>query len=181
MHTPWLTTANHCISDQPTANTASFEWFFQATSCGRSTRDSRYAQTFGGAQLLWTDLNLEASFLRLNKPPPNGVIFSGWDTDIQVGDLVWGVHHPEGDHTMVSEGNVAALLETVQDIDTGRTHLLNAVNYVSGGTEADSSGSGLFSVSNGFAYWKGTLFGGPENNYQSAFYSDFYNYYTNFK
>jgi lysyl endopeptidase len=79
---------------------------------------------------------------------------------------------------MVSEGNVAALLETVQDIDTGRTYLFNAVNYVSGGTEAGSSGSGLFSVSNGSAYWKGTLFGGPENDYQSAFYSDFYNYYT---
>jgi hypothetical protein len=67
-HTPWLTTANHCISDQPTANTASFEWFFQATSCGGSTRDSRHAQTPAGvAQLLWTDVYLEASFL-VDKP-----------------------------------------------------------------------------------------------------------------
>lgn len=178
--TPWLATANHCISDQPTANTASFEWFFQATVCGGSTRDSRYAQTYGGARLLWTDGYLEASLLRLNEPPPNGVIFSAWDTGIQAGDLVWGVHHPEGDHTMVSKGNVAALLETLSD-QTGRTHLLNVVNYVYGGTELGSSGSGLFSAASGFAYWKGTLFGGPINNYQTSLYSDFNSYYTNIK
>jgi hypothetical protein len=178
-HTPWLTTANHCISDQDTARTAWFEWFFQATSCGGNTTDSRYAKTFGGAQLLWTNDYLEISFLRLNKPPPNGVIFSGWDTDIQAGDLVWGVHHPEGDHTMVSMGNVTALLQTIQESDTGKTFLLNEVNYVVGGTEKGSSGSGLFSIANGSAYWKGTLVGGPDNNYQLAAYSNFNSYYPN--
>ena len=180
-HTPWLTTANHCISDQATAHTAWFEWFFQATSCGGSTSDSRYVQTYGGAQLLWTNDYLEISFLRLNKPPPNGVVFSSWDTDIQVGDFVWGVHHPEGDHTMVSLGSVAALLQTIQESDTGKSHLLNEVDYVVGGTEPGSSGSGLFSVANGSAYWKGTLVGGPENNYQLAFYSNFSSYYTSIK
>lgn len=180
-HTPWLATANHCISDQPTANTASFEWFFQATSCGGSTTDSRYAQTYGGARLLGTDFNLDASFLRLNKPPPYGATFSGWDTDIQVGELVWGVHHPEGDHTMVSKGNVVALLQTIQESGTGRSHLLNTVNYVYGGAEGGSSGSGLFSVANGSAYWKGTLSGGPEDNYQLNFYSNFKSYYIYIK
>ncbi|MDD5460258.1 MAG: serine protease [Methylococcales bacterium] len=178
--TPWLTTAHHCISDQATANTIEFEWFFQATSCGGSATDNRYAKTFGGAQLLGTDFNLEASFLRLNKSPPNGVVFSGWDTDIQVDDLVWGVHHPEGDHTMVSAGHVTALLQTVQESTAG-THLLNEVNFIAGGTEPGSSGSGLFSVVNGSAYWKGTLSGGPEENYQLNFYSNFNSYYSYIK
>jgi hypothetical protein len=119
--------------------------------------------------------------LRLNKSPPNGVIFSAWDTNIQAGELVWGVHHPEGDHTMVSEGNVTALLETIQEQGTGRTYMLNEVNYFSGGAELGSSGSGLFSVANGLAYWKGTLFGGPESNYQLNFYSNFNSYYPNIK
>jgi lysyl endopeptidase len=178
--TPWLTTAHHCVSDQATANTIEFEWFFQATSCGGSATDNRYAKTFGGAQLLGTDFNLEASFLRLNKPPPNGVVFSGWDTDIQVGDLVWGVHHPEGDHTMVSAGQVMALLQTVQESTAG-THSLNEVNFIAGGTEPGSSGSGLFSVVNGSAYWKGTLAGGPAENYQLNFYSNFSSYYSYIK
>ena len=178
--TPWFTTANHCIGDQATADTAWFEWFFQATTCGGSTTDSRYEQTSGGAQLLGTDFRLDASFLRLNNPPPAGATFSGWDTDIQVGDLVWGVHHPEGDHTMVSQGKVTALLKTVTN-QTGSAHLLNEVNYVVGGAELGSSGSGLFSVANGSAYWKGTLFGGPQNNYQLNFYSNFNSYYSYIK
>ena len=180
-HIPWLATANHCISDQTTANTASFEWFFQATSCGGSTTDSRYAQTFGGAQLLGTDFYLDASFLILNSSPPNGATFSGWDTDIQAGELVWGVHHPEGDHTMVSLGNVTALQQVIQETDTGRSHLLNVVNYVYGGIEPGSSGSGLFSITNGSAYWKGTLFGGPEDDYHLAAYSNFKSYYIYIK
>jgi hypothetical protein len=179
-HTPWFTTANHCIGDQATADTAWFEWLFQATTCGGLTTDSRYAQTSGGAQLLGTDFRLDASFLRLNNPPPDGATFSGWDTDIQVGDLVWGVHHPEGDHTMVSQGKVTALLETVID-QTGSAHLLNEVNYVSGGAELGSSGSGLFSVVNGSAYWKGTLFGGPQDDYKLNFYSNFNSYYSYIK
>ncbi len=179
-HTPWFTTASHCIGDQATADTASFEWFFQATTCGGPTTDSRYAQTSGGAQLLGTDFKLDASFLRLNNPPPYGATFSGWDTGIQVGDLVWGVHHPEGDHTMVSQGKVTGLLETVID-QTGSAHLLNEVNYVFGGAELGSSGSGLFSVANGSAYWKGTLFGGPQDNYQLNFYSNFNSYYSYIK
>ncbi|MFZ2171062.1 MAG: trypsin-like serine protease [Methylococcaceae bacterium] len=178
---PWLTTANHCIADQSTADTASFEWFFQATSCRGSTTDSRYAQTIGGAELLGTDFNLDASFLILNSSPPDDVFFIGWDTGIQVGDHVWGVHHPEGDHTMVSEGQVTALLQTIQEIDTGRSHLLNEVNFDYGGAERGSSGSGLFSVTNGSAYWKGTLSGGPENNYQLNFYSNFNSYYAYIK
>ncbi|MDD2767082.1 MAG: hypothetical protein PHT19_00005, partial [Methylococcus sp.] len=32
--TPWFATANHCMPTQNVANTASFEWFFQATACG---------------------------------------------------------------------------------------------------------------------------------------------------
>ena len=179
--TPWFATANHCLPDQATASTASFEWFFQATSCGGRAQDSRYAQTYGGAQLLYTNFKLEPAFLRLNRQPPSGVSFMGWDTSIQKGDLVWAVHHPGGDHTMVSEGKVTAILQTEIDASQGGTHLLDSVSFSYGGIEDGSSGSGLFGVSNGSLYWKGTLFGGPVDNYQIGSYSHLQSYYDNIK
>jgi len=178
--TPWFATAYHCIHDQATADTATFEWFFQATACGGSARDPRYAQTDGGAQFLWGDFTADPAFLKLNKRPPGNAVFVGWDTGIRVGDLAWGVHHPRGDYTMVSEGRVADLLQTETDPE-GKSHTLDTVNYFSGGTEPGSSGSGLFSLGNGAAYWRGTLFGGPYNNYQAASYSHLDSYYSKIK
>lgn len=174
---PWFATANHCIPDQTTANTATFTWFFQATTCGESTTDSRAAQTSGGAQLLWTDVTLEASFLRLNNLPAPGTILSGWDsTSLQIGNVVWGVHHPNGDHTMVDVGNITGLRAQMLD-EQGFSHTLNTVQYIEGNTELGSSGSGLFSIQEGnVLYWRGTLFGG---NDQISAYSDFSLYYTN--
>ena len=180
-NTPWFATANHCISDQTTANTATFEWFFQATTCKGSTVDSRYTQTFGGAQLLWTNFNYDFSFLKLNKSPPDGVYFAGWDTDINIGDLIYGVHHPKGDHTMVSQGLVTKLLQTIHDNDQGGTHVLDTVKYTYGGTEGGSSGSGLFAVRNNTFYWKGTLFGDPSDDYKNSAYSHLNSYYSNIK
>jgi len=179
--TPWFATANHCIPDQATADTASFEWFFQATSCGGNTRDPRYAQTYGGAQLLYADFKLEPSFLKLNQQPPGGVYFIGWDTTIRVGDSVWTVHHPKSDHTMASLGKVTSLLQTEIDTSQGGTHLLDTVDFTYGGIEPGSSGAGLFSVSGGSAHWKGTLFGGPQYDYQMASYSHLQSYYNNIK
>ena len=179
--TPWFATANHCIFDQTTADTAAFEWFFQASTCGSDLTDYRHWITFGGARLLYTDVYLEPAFLILYKQPPLGAVFSGWDTNIQVGDPVWAVHHPKGDHTMVSFGNISALGQVVIDATTGGEHLVNTVSFVYGGVEGGSSGSGLFSVSNASPYWKGTLFGGPEKNYQIGDYSYLNKYYRHIK
>lgn len=177
--TPWFATANHCISDQATADSATFEWFYQSVSCNGQTTDSRYEQTYGGAQLLWADQYYDGAFLKLNAQPPNGTFFMGWDTTIQVGEYVWGVHHPKGDHTMVSFGQVSILRQTI-DNTYGQAIFTNRVDYVEGGTESGSSGSGLFSVVDGSALWKGTLFGGPED-YRISLYSDFNSYYPNIK
>jgi hypothetical protein len=179
--TPWFATAYHCIHDQATADTASFEWYFQAASCGGPARDPRYAQTGGGAQLLWADPTYDPTFLRLNKAPPSNAAFAGWDTGILVGDLAWGVHHPQGDYTKVSEGRVTGLLQTQQDGEDGSLHVLDAVQFFAGGTEPGSSGSGLFTLAGGSAYWRGTLYGGPQNNYQIASYSHLASYYAKIK
>ena len=178
--TPWFVTANHCLPTQAVADTATFEWFFQATQCGGETQDPRYAQTYGGAVLLYTDVTLEPAFLKLNQPPASGAVFSGWDNAINEGEEVWGVHHPAGDHTMIGRGTVKVLRKDTIDIENV-PHILDGVMFNVGGTEGGSSGSGLFALAKGVAYWKGSLFGGSKTDYRDKSYTDFPSYYDNVK
>ena len=178
---PWFVTANHCLSNQTIANTASFEWFSQAASCGGFLTDSRDTQTSGGAKLLWKNVNNDVSFLRLNALPPSGVSYVGWNSNkLIVGNPVWGVHHPQGDHTMVSKGKVTDLSTRVRGED-GRIRTLNEVSYRYGATEKGSSGSGIFSTTNGSPKWRGALYGGPITDSQLSFYSDFNRYFPKIK
>lgn len=180
--TPWFATANHCIPNPTVASTLVFFWHYEATSCGAFATDSRYRQTFGGAQLLWSDVTYDAAFLKLNSPPGPYTVFAGWDSgSLSIGDHVYGIHHPKGDHTMVSDGTVTALDAPATSIDTGAHLVLNDVRYTYGGTEGGSSGSGLFKVQNGFLRWKGALFGDVPSNYQEASYGPFDNFYNNVK
>ncbi|SJM94059.1 conserved hypothetical protein [Crenothrix polyspora] len=176
--TPWFATASHCISSQATANTAEFHWFYQAPSCGSRATDRRHKIT-RGAKLLWANNYLDAAFLKLTARPPNGVSFIGWSDVIKVGEKVWGVHHPMRDHTMVSKGKVTALRQSVTS-DTSK-HLLNIIEYITGGVELGSSGSGVFSVVKGSPIWKGTLWGMQLSDYQISYYSDFRSYYSKIK
>jgi len=168
--TPWFVTANHCISDQSVANTAEFDWHYESILCGGSYTSSRHQKTFGGAELLWNDFTMDVSFLKLNNMPSFEVVLSGWDTDLEIGDSVWVVHHPQGDHTMVSHGKVTELFKPVED------HILDVVVYDVGSTEGGSSGAGLFATKNG-TRWKGTLFGGPKDNIKIDYYSHFGSYF----
>lgn len=178
--TPWLATANHCISSQAEADATSFEWFYQAATCKGSATDSRYKQTSGGGKLLWADANYEASLLKLNAQPPNGVAFMGWESaPLKVKDDAVGIHHPAGDHTMISIGAVTTLAAPV-NVD-GKTYDLNVVQYEMGGVEGGSSGSGLFTISTNDLIWRGTLTGAGIEDYQQASYSDFSKYYPNIK
>lgn len=178
-NTPWFATANHCISDQATANTATFQWFYQATACGSRSVDYRNTQTYGGAQFLWGNAYYDAALLKLNMSPPRGTVLMGWNTKISRGERVFGVHHPMGDHAMVSVGWVSSLGQ-LNKFDEGLRYT-NVVNFQYGSTEGGSSGSGLFGVSGKTLYWKGTLIGGPTHNPQISMYSDFNSYYPNIR
>ncbi len=175
--TPWFATADHCLSNQSIADTTVFEWFYQASSCGSTLTDSRYSTTFGGAQLLWNSKDYDVAFLKLNNSPATGSVFSPWDNGVPklYYDDVFGVHHPEEDHTMASYGWFVDLLVSVNVNGYQRT--LDKIRFEDGGIEAGSSGSGLFSKE---GYWKGTLSSGPAD-YKDGSYSPFRKYYDNIK
>lgn len=134
--TPYYYTAAHCIGDQEAASTLAVLWFDQAATCGGSSvRDP--VQSSAGAQLLVVDKSLDAALLRLNEPPPEGVVYAGWDSLPAVnGAAVAAVHHPEGGPKKVNAGTEAA--------DSDQRFL--AATWTSGITEDGSSGSPLFTA-----------------------------------
>jgi hypothetical protein len=175
---PWFITANHCIINQRVASTMAFEWFYQAPTCLSPETDSRYTQTFGGARMLYADKKNDAAFLKLRARPPAGVAYSGWSTNrLHFGKPVWGVHHPEGDHTMVSSGRVTGLNLKVEGPD-GSDRNVNEIIYSVGGAEIGSSGSGLFVIAKGRPFWVGGLYGGPANDYQLNYYTNIRNFFS---
>ncbi len=175
---PWFITANHCITNQAVANSMSFEWFSQATSCSGRETDSRYTVTGGGGKMFSVDKKNDVAFLKLRARPPEGVSYVGWNSKgIGPGRLVWGVHHPEGDHTMVSLGNVTSLNVKIEGSDKVE-RVMNKVRFAYGGTEIGSSGSGLFITSFGKPQWVGGLYGGPEFDYQLNYYSNINRFFS---
>src|SRR5690606_3174823 len=97
--TPYLLSANHCISSQSVASTLVTQWFYRANSC-RGTLSDDTRTLSGGAQMLYSNGDTDTTLLRLNQPAPDGAVFAGWSTDL--GGQTWmqpvvGGQHPQGD------------------------------------------------------------------------------------
>lgn len=151
--TPYFYTAAHCVHDAEAAASVDTLWFYQQASCGSDGKVSG-VQVGGGAQLLVTDRARDATLLRLNDMPPEGVVYAGWDSSpIDYGATSVGIHHPGGGVKKVSEG-----IATYNPADD-----YMRVTWSMGVTEGGSSGSGLFTAASGAEkdyLLRGTLYGG---------------------
>ena len=164
---PYFLTANHCISDQTTANSLQAYWFYHSTACNSGVLYTGVQVTGSGASLLYHADTTDVSFLRLNSQPPLGVTFSGWSANASViGDASTGLHNPQGDLQKISFGTVNGYSSCYStgggqfscnpsDVTNG-TFL--KIIFTQGITEGGSSGSGLFSGPN--KYFIGQLYGG---------------------
>lgn len=97
---PYFLTANHCISTQSEAQSATVYWNY-------NTGDSPLGapRTFG-ANLLVTGKSSDSTLLFLTGSLPGGLFFSGWDsTPFSATAAATGIHHPEGSHKRISFGN----------------------------------------------------------------------------
>ncbi|OHE81520.1 MAG: hypothetical protein A2X76_02450 [Lysobacterales bacterium GWF1_69_6] len=145
---PYFWTANHCIGNQTVASTLQTFWGFEATVCGGSTAAANTARS-GGAAYLYSEVNTDAALLRLNDTPPAGAYYAGWDANpLAAGASVLAIHHPSGDLKKSSLGN--QISQDSYNIEVG---------WTSGTTEGGSSGSGLFTLGNGYQL-RGGLYGG---------------------
>jgi lysyl endopeptidase len=188
---PYFFSANHCFDDdsavpnyQAVANTLTTYWFYENPRCGPPDLDiSQSVQVTGGATVLYNDRGSDVLFTRLNRQPPAGAWYAGWDSaPLDVNSPTTIIHHPEGDVKKVTLGQV---LRYENNIIPGRLTGSYIVNgYSRGVTEAGSSGSGLFTVDGAGNYQlRGGLFGGPSGcsgNINNPFGTNNFDFYSRF-
>ena len=166
---PWFFGANHCFDNdsapfktpaqmQAVANTLTTLWFFEAQACGSSTPNPGWQQVGSGATYLYSNEQSDALFVRLNRDPPSGAFFSGWDANpIGLGTATLDGHHPQGDLKKVSQGSV---IDLARWDSTSAANQYIRVRWSSGTTEGGSSGSGLLTLAGSQYVLRGGLRGG---------------------
>jgi lysyl endopeptidase len=170
---PWFYSANHCFDNesppyktatqmQSVANTLATLWSFEANNCinghGSGVPVSTWSQLNGGATYIFSNVQSDALFVRLNNAPPAGAFFSGWDANpVTAGTAVIAIHHPEGDLKKVTQGTMLGF--STPHVGGGSNPFIE-VRWSLGTTEPGSSGSGLWTF-NGTQYLlRGGLWGG---------------------
>jgi len=138
---PFLLTANHCIGTVTAAASLSTWWFYESPACDLVTGNAPgLVQVGGGAQLVFTNFNVDSTLLRMNNPAPAGAVFSSWDNSrIAKGSPIVSLSHPHGDTSRVALGSVVNEFRVDQ-----WPYDMYAVTFTKGIPEAGSSGSGLF-------------------------------------
>ena len=166
---PWFFGANHCFDNedppfktstqmQTVASSLTTLWFFEANACGTSTPNPGWVQLGGGATYIYSNEQSDVLFLRLNRDPPGGAFFLGWDANpIGIGAATIDGHHPQGDLKKISRGEVVGF--TRWDSTSAPNQYIEVL-WSSGTTEGGSSGSGLLTLAGSQYLLRGGLRGG---------------------
>ena len=177
---PYFMTANHCISTAEVARSVIALWFYQREACGNNDIDSRFERTFGGADLLATNIDQDSTLLRLKSLPTGRPLhFSGWSADpVSHPADIYGLHYPADQNDRYAGVMKYSAGKTIrnEDAQIGDFVVENAIvmQWSEGVAEGGSSGSGLFRDQ----YLIGVLSGGPPgcvNNFDA--YGPFQDFY----
>lgn len=170
LFTPYMLTANHCISTQTVASTLVSTFFFRSTGCNIYNKSRPTIEVRGGATLLYNTVLTDTTFVRLNSAAPAGTKFSGWSvTPPAMNSATLGVHHPSGDLQAYATGSISGYLTCDNSSVNGSFSCADSTESKSqyydvtskfGITESGSSGSGIWSTQNGKRYLVGQLRGG---------------------
>ena len=131
-YTPYLLTANHCMSTNAVANTVVVYWLFQTSICNSGSPANGPTST--GCTLLHTNATGDMTLMMVEGTVPRTqVTWLGWDAAIVAnGTPLTSIHHPTGAYKRISFGTAQA--NTADHI---------RCNWTSGVTEGGSSGSPL--------------------------------------
>jgi lysyl endopeptidase len=168
--TPYILTAQHCVSNQYDADRTVFIFNYDA-QCGKQILldDLKLNGAYHHASLFENDF----SILELYHKPPMEFhpYYAGWDVSDEYLDRVSCVHHPRGGAKQISLSNHEIKTSNFED---GQVRTPNAFWHVAqwdmGATEGGSSGAPLFNKNHSVI---GTLSGGsaecgaPFNDYFS--------------
>ena len=166
--TPYVLTANHCISTQTFASTLFTEFKYRSLACNNAATGEYYPTATTGAALLYTAYNTDSTLLRLYGAPSTNVLFAGWDATVApaVAISIHSIHHPRGDQQRLSRGTVTGYSvrsptdpEIFPDSNITNGTILD-VTLTTGLTERGSSGSALLKGTDANPQVIGQLFGG---------------------
>ncbi len=183
--TPYFLTANHCINNQNSAQSAVFYFNYESTDCDglNITQD----QTLSGSTLIATGetssgtTHLDFTLLKLSVVPPLTYqpYYAGWSriSDPAAIDSSVCIHHPSGDIKKISKDFDSPGVGTFTGYDAN-THW-QIFTWDLGTTEGGSSGSPLFNQNRHII---GDLSGGEadcdynHNDYYAQFYQSWDKY-----
>jgi len=139
--TPYIATANHCISTTASANSCQLIFFYRSPCTGANSPGTLVA----GTDLASTFLASDCTLLLAKGALPAGCYWDGWsNANPALNSACTGIHHPSGTPQAISFGvkNAAAF-------NCGSpTGNWNSLSWNQGITEGGSSGSAIFTDSN---------------------------------
>lgn len=152
--TPYLLTANHCLSRAWQGNSLVAFWFRDDRNFIQTQRIS------SGADFVATGLLGDFTLLKLRQSPPEGVRFAGWTAERPGQETaVTGLHHPQGSYKRAALG-ATTLGACPPGLPTELCAGWQSVRWRNGITEPGSSGSALFVGSAADPRVAGVLTGG---------------------
>jgi lysyl endopeptidase len=159
-NTPYVWTADHCISSQAAAGTLNAYFYFSAATCNNKATPP-FVQLSGGARMLARGQDKDWALVRLNQPAPSGTRLAAWRSEpLAKGTAVVSLHHPSGDLMKYSKGIV--MDQSLVDDGELVNAIFTEVVWSQGITEGGSSGGALLTLAPGGTFYeiRGGLFGG---------------------
>ncbi len=147
--TPYVMTANHCISTQSIANSCQFNFFYRRNTCASSAGAAAGSNVTGG-DLVVTQAASDCTLLMVRPTLPANTYWVGWtNANISTSTASTCVHHPDGSYQRISFGtkNAASFPCGSPQTNWSSVSWNSATQYgVSsiGVTEGGSSGSAIY-------------------------------------
>ncbi len=141
--TPYLLSANHCVTDQYAASRMLVGFNYESALCKGPDVSSQ--QTVAGGTLKATTSKLDFSLTQLNQMPPFSYYpyFAGWNINTTGITKVVAIHHPRGDVKKISVDNAVPVQDNFGLGYNPNTHW-KIGKWDIGATEGGSSGGPLF-------------------------------------
>jgi hypothetical protein len=170
--TPYFLTANHCVFGSVSNWIFRFNW--DSPQCNQNLNGPTN-QTVSGSSLKVQNATSDVALLELNAIPPASynVFYTGWDRSTTPASSVVAIHHPSGDIKKISHEDQPVSASNQSGGTTGALNYWKVAAWDDGTTEGGSSGSGLWSQTNGLLI--GQLYGG-----QASCSFNFNDYYGRF-
>lgn len=145
--TPYIITANHCISNSNEADESIFYFNYESPFCG--TFDGDPAHTISGSTFKTGYTQADFALVQLTKKVPAKFqpYFAGWNIETAAADSTYCWHHPRGDNKKCAIDRDSPTTASWNE-NFLTDNFWNILRWDVGTTEIGSSGSPLFNSKN---------------------------------